>query len=64
MSERIVGLMALIPLVVAIYVLIQMFGIEITTVIIAAVIIPILATIVTALIFFSTIYGICKIITG
>ena len=64
MSERIIGLIALLPLTLAIFVLIQIFGMEMATVIIAAMIIPVLATIVTALIFFSTVYGICKIITG
>ena len=64
MSERIIGLIALIPLAFAIYALIQIFGMEFATLIITATVLSILIPIAIVSIVFSTIYGICKIITG
>ena len=64
MSERIIGLIALLPLALAIYTLILIFGIEMATLIITATLLSILIPIAIVSVVFSTIYGICKIITG
>lgn len=64
MSERIIGLLALLPLTLAIYALIQIFGMEMATLIITATLLSILIPIAIVSVVFSTIYGICKIITG
>ena len=64
MSERIIGLIALLPLTLAIFVLIQIFGMEMATLIITATLLSILIPIAIVSVVFSTIYGICKIITG
>jgi hypothetical protein len=64
MSERIIGLIALLPFMLAIYVLIQIFGMEMATLIITATLLSILIPIAIISIVFTTIYGICKIITG
>ena len=64
MSERIIGLIALIPLLFAIYMLIQVFGMEMASMILIAMLLSILIPVAIISIVFSTIYGICKLITG
>ena len=64
MSERIIGLIALLPLTLAVYALIQIFGMEMATLIITATLLSILIPIAIVSVVLSTIYGICKIITG
>lgn len=64
MTGRIIGLIALLPLTSAIYVLIQMFGMELAIVIITIALLSILVPIAIISITFLTIYGFCKLITG
>ena len=64
MSDRIMGLIALIPLLLAIYVLFQIFGMEMATMILTATLFSILIPIAITSIIFSTIYAVCKLITG
>ena len=64
MTQRIIGLLALLPIVLTITLFIKICGPELAAIIVFLLIVPLVISILIFLIMISTIYGICKIITG